>query len=134
MLCALCDLCVQRDSFTSSKAFALRAWRLNGDLRFVESCAFAFGALAWLCETVVAEDEAALLAARRFDDDGAAGGLRGANRMTQVIFDVAAVEAELARDGRHRARLRRENLDEIAPEGHGRSEEHTSELQSLAYL
>src|SRR5205823_14477025 len=47
----------------------------------------------------------------------------------RVLLDVEG--GQNVRDPRHRLRIARAKRD---AEGHGRSEEHTSELQSLAYL
>src|SRR5262245_63945010 len=101
--------------FTNSPIYQLH----DSNLWFIDPAALAVGAPARLGEAVLAEHEAALLAARGLDDDRVAGGLRGSNRVTQIVFHVAAIEAELARDRRRRARFGRQNPDEVAPESHG---------------
>ena len=91
---------------------------LNLDLRFEDPGAAARGTLAWLRQLVVAELEAAAATAGGKHDDAVALCAGRPNHMTQVVFDVAAPQPELACETGHRSRLRGEEFQEMAAERH----------------
>jgi hypothetical protein len=88
------------------------------DLSLVQPGAPAHGALARPGKAIGSEDEPALLASCRLDHDAMARGLGRSNRMAEIVFHVAPVEPQFARERRHRARLDGQSFDEIAAEGH----------------
>src|SRR6476469_1939433 len=67
------------------------------DLRFKDAGAAAGGTLRWLGELVFVEREAAAPAARRFDRHRVPGGARRPDQVLEVLFNLAAFEAKLAR-------------------------------------
>jgi hypothetical protein len=66
------------------------------DLGFIEPAAAALRTLPGLRQLVFAERESARAAAGRLDHDAVAGGASRSDQMAQVVFDVAARQAELA--------------------------------------
>ena len=61
--------------------------------------------LAWFRQLLRIEHKPALLAARRLDRDPLPRGAGGADRMVQIILEVAASEPQLARQRGRRPRL-----------------------------
>ncbi len=88
------------------------------DLCFEQPRAATVRTLRRLRQLVFAEGEAAGAAAGGFDQDAPTGCAGGADRVAQVFFDVPAFEAQLARDGGHRARLGGEDVDQGLTECH----------------
>jgi hypothetical protein len=91
----------------SSEVVSRSASIINGllrrhyrDLRLIEPGAPARGALAGPGKAIGSEDEPALLAPCRLDDDTMAGGLGRTNRMPEIIFDIPPIEPQLARERR----------------------------------
>jgi hypothetical protein len=72
---------------------------LDANLRFKQALAATTGAPGWLDQLVFTEDEAARTAAGGLNQDATAGRTGRADGVAQVVFDVPALEAQLARDG-----------------------------------
>jgi hypothetical protein len=81
------------------------------DLGFVEPSAAASRTLPGLGQFVFTERESARATPRRFDRDTVARGARRSNQMTQVVFDISTLQAELTRERRDRAGTSRQNLE-----------------------
>ena len=71
--------------------------RFDSNLRFVEPGAPARGAFTRLDESVLTEGETTGPALRGLNDDCVPTRTRGSNQMAQIVFDIAACEAEIAR-------------------------------------
>lgn len=83
--------------------------------RFEQPRAFARRAPAGFAQSIAREFEAAVFAPRRNDLDDVAGGDGGTHGVPQILFDVAAPEAEQLGERGRRAGLVREQLDQLAP-------------------
>lgn len=91
---------------------------IEADLRLEQPRSFARRAPAWFGQSHLVEDEAAVFAARGKYGDAMALSRRRTQRVAEIFFRIAAAESHLARDRRHRARLVREQSDQLSSSRH----------------
>jgi hypothetical protein len=109
-----------REISTGAADGRLQICRLDPDLRFVEPGTAALGASPWLGEPIGPEYEPTLFASRGLDDHAVSRCLSGPHGVAEIRFDVSPVESHLTRERRHRTRLRRQRLHQIAAKDHVR--------------
>ena len=109
----------RRRSRAASDRSARRARsRHDANLRLVQPGAFTGGALAGLREPLLAEGEPTRPASRGFDDDLMSRRPCRPDRVTQVFFEVSALQPELPCERRDRSRRGRQDVQQLFADSH----------------